>query len=159
EGLVGAVCQTFLGLTVNCSRCHDHKFDPVTQKEYYQISAALGGTFQGDERESLSDAGRQGADNRIAALQSEIDDLTKLGQDADASRKRELEARRSRLESVLQVVKGGPARVTAPKQPPPWRILARGDFRQPGAEVAPRGIASVAGVSPDWGLTEKASEA
>jgi hypothetical protein len=29
----------FLGLTVGCSRCHDHKFDPITQKEYYQLFA------------------------------------------------------------------------------------------------------------------------
>ncbi|HIL53586.1 MAG TPA: DUF1549 domain-containing protein [Verrucomicrobia bacterium] len=29
----------WLGLTFNCSRCHDHKFDPITQKEYYQMSA------------------------------------------------------------------------------------------------------------------------
>lgn len=29
----------FLGLTFNCARCHDHKFDPIAQKEYYQLSA------------------------------------------------------------------------------------------------------------------------
>jgi hypothetical protein len=29
----------FLGLTLECARCHDHKFDPITQKEYYQVSA------------------------------------------------------------------------------------------------------------------------
>jgi len=29
----------FLGLTVECSRCHDHKYDPITQKEYYQLFA------------------------------------------------------------------------------------------------------------------------
>ena len=29
----------FLGLTVACARCHDHKFDPVTQREYYELSA------------------------------------------------------------------------------------------------------------------------
>ena len=29
----------FLGLTVECSRCHDHKYDPLTQKEYYQMFA------------------------------------------------------------------------------------------------------------------------
>ena len=29
----------WLGLTFNCCRCHDHKFDPITQKEYYQMSA------------------------------------------------------------------------------------------------------------------------
>ena len=27
----------FLGLTIQCCRCHDHKFDPITQKEYYQF--------------------------------------------------------------------------------------------------------------------------
>jgi hypothetical protein len=30
---------TFLGLTVQCARCHDHKFDPITQKDYYQLFA------------------------------------------------------------------------------------------------------------------------
>jgi len=29
----------FLGLTMECSRCHDHKYDPLSQKEYYQLSA------------------------------------------------------------------------------------------------------------------------
>ena len=29
----------WLGLTLNCCRCHDHKFDPLTQREYYQLSA------------------------------------------------------------------------------------------------------------------------
>jgi len=31
--------KAFLGLTVECSQCHDHKYDPISQKEYYQLSA------------------------------------------------------------------------------------------------------------------------
>lgn len=48
EDLVGTVGQTFLGLTVNCARCHDHKFDPIRQAEYYRLSAALGGVRHGE---------------------------------------------------------------------------------------------------------------
>ncbi len=33
------VGTAFLGLTMNCARCHDHKFDPLTQKDYYQLTA------------------------------------------------------------------------------------------------------------------------
>jgi hypothetical protein len=38
---IDAVGKAFLGLTVNCCQCHNHKFDPFTQKEYYQLYALL----------------------------------------------------------------------------------------------------------------------
>lgn len=34
---VQTFATTFLGLTFECARCHDHKYDPITQKEYYQL--------------------------------------------------------------------------------------------------------------------------
>ena len=48
EDLVGTVAQTFLGLTVHCARCHDHKFDPIMQSEYYAMTAALAGVRHGE---------------------------------------------------------------------------------------------------------------
>ena len=41
--LVGTVSGTFLGLTVNCCRCHDHKFDPLPQTDYYRVKAVFDG--------------------------------------------------------------------------------------------------------------------
>ncbi len=158
EGLVATVCQAFLGLTVNCSRCHDHKFDPITQKEFYQFSAALGGTYQGEERESLAMAARPAVAERIAALTVEIDGMPGESR-ANGWLQRELIARRSRLENLAGILYGGLVHTTAPRQPGPWKVLARGDFRQPGKVVAPRGIAAVGGVAADWGLTADAPEA
>jgi hypothetical protein len=48
EDVVSIVSQTFLGLTVNCARCHDHKFDPVSQVDYFRILSALSGVRRGD---------------------------------------------------------------------------------------------------------------
>src|SRR5579885_1162681 len=39
EGNVQNVLNCLLGLTVQCARCHDHKFEPITQKEYYGLQA------------------------------------------------------------------------------------------------------------------------
>ncbi|MFM7321787.1 MAG: DUF1549 domain-containing protein, partial [Armatimonadota bacterium] len=48
EDMIGLVGQTALGLTVNCARCHDHKFDPVPMTDYYRIKAALAGVQAGN---------------------------------------------------------------------------------------------------------------
>ncbi len=68
---------------------------------------------------------------------------------------------RSRLESVRQLrqlLQGGPVHTTVPKQPGAWHVLARGDFKQSGEVVAPRGIAAVTGVIADWKLVDTAPE-
>lgn len=41
DDLVTTIGQGFMGLTLNCARCHDHKIDPIPQKDYYQLVAFL----------------------------------------------------------------------------------------------------------------------
>lgn len=56
EELASTVGQTFLGLTVSCARCHAHKFDPVSSKEYYKFISALDGVNHGDREFLIPEA-------------------------------------------------------------------------------------------------------
>ncbi|MFZ2276244.1 MAG: DUF1549 and DUF1553 domain-containing protein [Prosthecobacter sp.] len=51
---VDTVSQTFLGLTVACARCHDHKFDPITARDYY----AMAGVFASMQMVNLRPDGK-----------------------------------------------------------------------------------------------------
>ncbi len=55
EEIISAVGQTFLGLTINCARCHDHKFDPIKQTEYYQLISTISGVNHGQRVERTPD--------------------------------------------------------------------------------------------------------
>ena len=44
DDLITTTSLTFLGMTVGCARCHDHKFDPIPQKDFYRIQAIFAPT-------------------------------------------------------------------------------------------------------------------
>jgi mono/diheme cytochrome c family protein len=48
DDLITATSNAFLGLTVNCARCHHHKFDPIPTEDYYRLRAAFEGVVHGD---------------------------------------------------------------------------------------------------------------
>lgn len=77
DDMVATTGQVFLGLTVNCARCHDHKIDPIPQKDYYSMVAFFHGiTPNGTsgpnvERQIFEDdAARQRFDEQVRALES-----------------------------------------------------------------------------------------
>jgi hypothetical protein len=48
DDIVTTTLNTFTSTTAQCARCHDHKFDPVSSKEYYGLQAVFAGTEKGD---------------------------------------------------------------------------------------------------------------
>ncbi len=79
DEIVNNVGQTFLGLSVGCARCHDHKFDPITAKDYYAMQAFFAGVQYEERpiRDPKSDGPRveQAADidAAIAALRNRLE--------------------------------------------------------------------------------------
>lgn len=71
EDMLSVVGQTFLGLTINCARCHDHKFDPISQRDYYRVKAVFDGVKHGERPlETATDVTARTA--RMAALNREL---------------------------------------------------------------------------------------
>ncbi len=48
DDMIATVGKGLLGLTVQCARCHDHKFDPIRQADYYRLQSALWGYVEVD---------------------------------------------------------------------------------------------------------------
>jgi hypothetical protein len=48
EEKIGTMSQAFLGLTAQCARCHEHKFDPISTESYYRLAAAIQGVSHGE---------------------------------------------------------------------------------------------------------------
>jgi mono/diheme cytochrome c family protein len=71
EDTISVVGQTFLGLTINCARCHSHKFDPIPQEDYYRIKAVFEGVKHG-ERPIAGPDEVKAREDQVAVLKKEI---------------------------------------------------------------------------------------
>lgn len=95
DELIDTVGRTFLGQTLGCARCHDHKFDPIPTKDYYALAGIFTSTEVMQTRYML---GQQRKMERLLGIGSEEDKLNqayekywrergKLKQQLDQSRK------------------------------------------------------------------------
>ncbi|MFO1062426.1 MAG: PSD1 and planctomycete cytochrome C domain-containing protein [Pirellulales bacterium] len=82
---------TWLGLTLNCTRCHDHKYDPLTQKEFYQLFAFFNSV---EEQGVLAPEGKNG-ENTPPLLKLKTDEHAR----EVARRRQEIESLKKQLES------------------------------------------------------------
>ena len=68
--IVNTTGTTFLGLTLGCARCHNHKFDPILQSDYYSLQAVFAGVNHGERR--LRSETTAGLESELARLQTEL---------------------------------------------------------------------------------------
>jgi len=73
DEIVVNVSQTFLGLSVGCARCHDHKFDPVTQADYFAMQALVAGVEYEDREMRTPEA--ESLRRQAGSLRQRIDEI------------------------------------------------------------------------------------
>ncbi|MEZ6091738.1 MAG: DUF1553 domain-containing protein [Pirellulaceae bacterium] len=69
--IINATGTAFLGLTTGCARCHNHKFDPISQTDYYALQAVFAGVQHGERSLQIDESTKQ----RIEELDRIIADL------------------------------------------------------------------------------------
>lgn len=73
--MINATGTAFLGLTLGCARCHNHKFDPVSQTDYYALQAVFAGVNHGDRALPVSEETKDelaSIDAETSRLRSEL---------------------------------------------------------------------------------------
>ncbi|MBX3277333.1 MAG: DUF1553 domain-containing protein [Acidobacteria bacterium] len=74
DDLVTTTSSVFLGLTVGCARCHDHKYDAIPQRDYYRLQAVFGSS-QKTDRVLVSAAEESAHKARLKEIDAEIKPL------------------------------------------------------------------------------------
>ncbi|MCC6492431.1 MAG: PSD1 domain-containing protein [Pirellulales bacterium] len=157
---VDTTMQVWMGLTAGCAKCHAHKFDPISQEEYYQLFAIFNQTADADRfddapvirletieqqqqlkelRRQLADLGKKTSATRPTALAAPGGSSPA----AEATERRPAEnAAESALKKSLEELEGRVAKLPIMRQldvaqQRTTHIHLRGNFLDPGAEVQP----------------------
>jgi mono/diheme cytochrome c family protein len=127
----------FLGITLGCARCHDHKFDPILQKDYYRLQAFLAAT---DEKNiSLATPEEEAAYRKTAdVLQAQIVPLKKRLKTAMGEERLLLEKEIEHLEDQKPPAPPGINTVHDIPDPTKIHVLRRGEWDKKGDAVGMR---------------------
>jgi len=108
DDIVSTIMSTFVSTTVHCARCHDHKFDPVSQADYYALQAVVAGIDKAP-REFDPDASVARQRRELLSQKSEVERqletqdaalLSAKSQDEVAAWEQQFRAQSRRLQTV-----------------------------------------------------------
>ena len=99
DDMIRTTSEAFLGLTVGCARCHDHKFDPIAQADYYRLYAAFAGVYHGSRAIATADQQKERGD-RLKPLEERRALLGKEIAEARAAVDRRGEAKAATYEAA-----------------------------------------------------------
>ena len=134
-----------LGLTLHCARCHAHKFDPVSQRDYFQLLAVFKDAY--DEHDWLASQGprtlphvttaeRTDWEQHERRIDEQIADLAQRKSAASQAPKEDFEARIAELEAA-RLPEPRIAALWSRGRPSPTYVLLRGNYLTPGSPVEP----------------------
>jgi hypothetical protein len=127
----------WLGLTVGCAQCHDHKYDPLPQADYFRLYAF----FDSVDEPTMPVGGDPGLEKRVNELSAEIDRLKAAGKLDEATRvEKEVQGLTRKTPTTLVVRER--------KVPRQSYVHVRGDFLRKGDAVVPAFPGALAGQSP-----------
>lgn len=150
---VETTSAVFLGLTVNCCRCHDHKFDPLSQREYYQMFAMF---VDPEGEDPVKDHSRAPSFPPVLSLASDqfAEESQRLVECVATNKKVGNELAQARLSLQQEMLaKGLPVMVMVENsQPRQNYVLRRGAYDQPDSlrPVQPGAIDSLFPWNEHW---------
>ncbi len=161
--------KSVLGVTLGCARCHDHKFDPLPQRDYYAIAGILRSTQTLSGRVSgiFSDVNQRALPEPPAEMRARADALEKWEKEHAEAKAAEEQAKkekkpakelaplRNRID-ILEYTKPDPPSAYALQDvdfPADCRVTIRGNANMLGDEV-PRGALSVVPADPMKRITD-----
>jgi hypothetical protein len=141
--MTNVVGSALLGVTLGCARCHDHKFDPIRQSDYYRIQAYFAATFPENvgrgtpEEIAAYKAGSEPIQNEMTKLRAEMRKLR--GQKEAADRRQQILNTLEELQNKMpDPVPSVHTVATKPAEASPIHLLNRGDYLAKGDRVYPR---------------------
>jgi hypothetical protein len=143
--MTNAVGATMLGVTLGCARCHNHKFDPIRQSDYYRIQAYFAAVYDRDvvkatpEQQAAWKAKAEPIEQEMKTLTAAMKRLQGKQDAASIDMKENLSKKLEELQDKMpEPLPALHSVVDMPDKKSPIHLLARGDYTTKGDHVGMR---------------------